>query len=310
MPTHEFISQSGEISLGRVLSSKYKRANSVRNQFESTLWNFLVTDGYRPSSGFHADLDDGWLFTNGGNLFNSRMNSILGGSMKDVHQEIVTHCNINDNLATDRYLVQQFCPFILETENKAREIFKKVEKTKTQTQKADNRFITRAVVDFFAMDGSARKRLTHELEKTQLDSLDYSKLLKILDVAPDGLKKLLTRVYLKLDAAQKEVVQELMRSRSKWKKLLKVCGNHTTTITCNNPSKDFCQGNSVTKYFGLTVLFAIALPGLIQGLSNVIFYKVSSHFLPFKCNSKLCRASDSQLVLDMTSSPLGQKKPA
>ena len=303
MPTHEFISQSGEISLGRVLSSKYKRANSVRNQFESTLWNFLLTDGYRPSSGFHADLDDGWLFTNGGNLFNSRMKSILGGSMKDVHQEIVTHCNINGQLAADRYLVQQFCPYILETENRAREMFKKVEK------KADNRFITRAVVDFFAMDGSARKRLTHELEKTQLDSLDLSELLKTLNVAHD-LTALLARVYLKLDATEKEVVQELMRSRSKWKKLLKVCGNHTTTITCNNPSKDFCEGNSVTKYFGLTVLFAIALPGLIQGLSNVIFYKVSSHFLPFKCNLKLCRASDSQLVLDMTSSPLGQKKPA
>ena len=206
MPTHEFISQSGEISLGRVLSSKYKRANSVRNQFESTLWNFLLTDGYRPSSGFHADLDDGWLFTNGGNLFNSRMKSILGGSMKDVHQEIVTHCNINGQLAADRYLVQQFCPYILEKENKARKIFELVEKKgDNHFIRADNRFITRAVVEFFAMDGSARKRLTHELEKTQLDTTDLSELLKTLNVAQD-LTRLLTRVYLKLDATEKEVV--------------------------------------------------------------------------------------------------------
>ena len=275
MPTHELVSQSGDISLGRVIRSKYKRANSVRNQFELTFWKFLLTDGYRPSSGFHADLADGWLFTNGGNLFNSRMKSILGGSMKDVHQEIVTHCNINNKMATDRYLVQEFCPFILDTENRAKEIFKKVEK------KSDSYLITRAVVEFFAMDGSARRRLTNELENTQLDSFDLSELLKTISVAPD-LTKLLTRVYLKLDATEKGVVQELMQSKSKWKKLLKVCGNHTTTITCNNPSKDFCEGNSVTKYFGLTVLFAIALPGAIQGLSNVIFYKVSLYSLPFE----------------------------
>ena len=34
------------------------------------------------------------------------------------------------------------------------------------------------------------------------------------------------------------------------------------------------EGNSVTKHFGLTVLFALCLPGLVQGLSNVVFHKV------------------------------------
>ena len=88
MPTHELVSRSGEISLGKVLHSKYKRANSVRNTMGSTFWNFLLTNSYRPTSGFHADLADD------GNLFNSWMKSILGGSMKNVHQEIVTHCKI------------------------------------------------------------------------------------------------------------------------------------------------------------------------------------------------------------------------
>ena len=316
MPTHELVSQSGEISLGRVLNSKYKRVNSVRNQIGSISWNFLLTDAYRPSSGFHADLTDGWLFTNDGNLFNSRMKSILGGSMKDVHKEIVTHCKINNNDITDRNSVQQFCPYILKNNKRAKGIFQKVEKkvNKKQANKENNSFITRAVVEFFAMEKSARKRLTTELEKTQLDSPDLNQLLKTLDVAHD-LTKFLTRVYAliqlkKIDPTEKRVMQELIQSRSSWKKLLEVCGNHTTTITCNNPSKDFCEGNSVTKHFGLTVLFAIGLPGLIQGLSNVIFYKVSTHFLRFKCKLKLCRASDSQLVLDMISSPLGQKKPA
>ena len=274
MPTHELVSHSGEISLGRVLNSKYKRANSVRNQMGSISWNFLLTDGYRPSSGFHADLADGWLFTNDGNLFNSRMKSILGGSMKNVHEEIVTHCKINNNNITDRNSIQQFCPHILKKGEIAKGIFEKVEK------KADDSFITRAVIEFFAMEESARKRLTNELENTQLDSLDLTELLKTLNIAHD-LTKFLTRVYLKLDPTEKGVVQELMQSKSNWKKLLEVCGNHTTTITCDNPSKDFCEGNSVTKHFGLTVLFAIGLPGLIQGLSNVIFYKVPLYSLPF-----------------------------
>ena len=290
MPTHELVSQSGEISLGRVLNSKYKRVNSVRNQMGSISWNFLLTDAYRPSSGFHADLTDGWLFTNDGNLFNSRMKSILGGSMKDVHKEIVTHCKINNNDITDRNSVQQFCPYILKNNKRAKGIFQKVEKkvNKKQANKENNSFITRAVVEFFAMEKSARKRLTTELEKTQLDSPDLNQLLKTLDVAHD-LTKFLTRVYAliqlkKIDPTEKRVMQELIQSRSSWKKLLEVCGNHTTTITCNNPSKDFCEGNSVTKHFGLTVLFAIGLPGLIQGLSNVIFYKVPFYSLPFECN--------------------------
>ena len=189
MPTHELVSPSGEISLCRVLNSKYKRANSVRNQIGSITLNFLLTDGYRPSSGFHADLADGWLFNNDGNLFNSRMKSILGEGMKDMHQEIVTHCKINNNNITDRNSIQQFCPYILEEGKRANRIYKKVKK------EDDDRYITRAVIEFFAMEESARKRLTNELENTPLDSLDLTKLLKTLDIAHD-LTKFLTRVYM------------------------------------------------------------------------------------------------------------------
>ena len=72
MPTHELVSRSGDISLGRVLGSKYKKVNSIRNQW-STSFFFLWVDAYQPSSGFHANLSDGWLFESEGNLFQSRM---------------------------------------------------------------------------------------------------------------------------------------------------------------------------------------------------------------------------------------------
>ena len=87
--------------------------------------------------------------------------------------------------------------------------------------------------------------------------------------------RLLTRVHGKLDETEKNELLKFVTDPSALKGLLKMCGNHTTTITCVNPSKDFCEGNSAfTKYFGLAVLFALCLPGLVKGLSNVIFYKV------------------------------------
>ena len=89
------------------------------------------------------------------------------------------------------------------------------------------------------------------------------------------LRELLIRVQLKLDDTEKNELLKFVTEPSTLKDMLKMCGNHTTTITCVNPTKDFCEGNSAfTKYFGLAVLFALCLPGLVKGLSNVIFYKV------------------------------------
>ena len=274
MPTHELVSQSGEISLGRVLYSKYKRANSIRNQW--TLPNFVLTDTYNASSGFHANLSYGWFEAGQNspprNLFQSRVKSILGGSMKTVHEEIATNCKLNEEPATDRNTANQFCPYLLQGENIAGRIFKKVEK---------DRLIVKALVQFFSMNDKARKRLIDELGKTQIASLDLRdigelfRLLKILNLKlNDDLTVFFMRVVSELNTPEKNAVSDLIKSKSNWKNLLKDCGNHTITITCNNPSKDFCEGNSLTTHFGLTVLFAVCLPGLIKGLSNVFFYKV------------------------------------
>ena len=270
MPTHELVSRSGDISLGRVLGSKYKRVNSIRNQW-STSFFFLWVDAYQPSSGFHANLSDGWLFESEGNLFQARMKSLLGGSIKGVHEEIATHCELNGKIPTDRNCVKQMCPYILENGNLSRRIFEKVEKKK------DDQFIVKALIEFFSLDEPARKELIEGLKNTRITFQNPNKLLKQLGQLSSlpRLSGFLTRVQLKLDKEERNTQFELFLSPpSKWKDLLKMCGNHTTTVTCINPSKDFCEGNSVTKHFGLTVLFALCLPGLVQGLSNVVFHKV------------------------------------
>ena len=274
MPTHELVSKSGDISLGRVLRSKYKKVNSIRNQW-SELPFFLWVDAYLPSSGFHANLSNGWLFESKGNLFQARMKSLLGGSMKGVHQEIATHCELNGKIPTDRNCVKQMCPYILENGNMPRRIFEKVEKRKGK--KKDEQFIVKALIEFFSLDDHARKGLIEGLKNTRIASQNPHKLLKKLGQLRSlpRLSGFLTRVQLKLDKEERNTQFELFLSPpSKWKDLLKMCGNHTTTVTCVNPSKDFCEGNSVTKHFGLTVLFALCLPGLVQGLSNVVFHKV------------------------------------
>ena len=63
------VAQSGDISLGEVLSSnKYKRVNSIRNQWTTSLF-FLLVDTIQPSSGFHSGIPDhGWLFERDGNM--------------------------------------------------------------------------------------------------------------------------------------------------------------------------------------------------------------------------------------------------
>ena len=204
--------------------------------------------------------------------YESRVKSILGGSMKTVHEEIATNCKLNEEPATDRNTANQFCPYLLQGENIAGRIFKKVEK---------DRLIVKALVQFFSMNDKARKRLIDELGKTQIASLDLRdigelfRLLKILNLKlNDDLTVFFMRVVSELNTPEKNAVSDLIKSKSNWKNLLKDCGNHTITITCNNPSKDFCEGNSLTTHFGLTVLFAVCLPGLIKGLSNVFFYKV------------------------------------
>ena len=230
MPTHEVVSKSGDISLGRVLGSKYKRVNSIRNQW-STSFFFLWVDAYQPSSGFHANLSDGWLFESEGNLFQSRMKSLLGGSMKGVHEEIATHCELNGKMPTDMNCVKQMCPYILENGcgniyyygNLPRRIFEKVEKKK------DKQFIVKALIEFFSLDEPARKELIEGLKNTGITFQNPNKLLKQLGQLSSlpRLSGFLTRVQLKLDNEERNTLFELFRSPpSKWKDLLKMCGNH------------------------------------------------------------------------------------
>ena len=94
MPIHKLISNDGELSLDGVLSSEYKRIDSLKSHHwwsATTKSIFTLWDGtFRPSFGLHVDFSSGWVLGDEGNLIQSRMRSILRGSM----EEFVAHCTM------------------------------------------------------------------------------------------------------------------------------------------------------------------------------------------------------------------------
>jgi hypothetical protein len=70
----------------------------------------------------------------------------------------------------------------------------------------------------------------------------------------------------------KEEVNFFKDMRQGLKNSLKTCGTHTTILDCKDTSKDFCPRGALS--FGLVILLAILLPGLIQGVGNVILHRV------------------------------------
>ena len=62
-------------------------------------------------------------------------------------------------------------------------------------------------------------------------------------------------------------------NKNKWIQLLNYCGKNDIEIECKDTSKDFCENGEIG--FGSMVIAAVFLPGLIQAVGNIIFYKES-----------------------------------
>ena len=68
-----------------------------------------------------------------------------------------------------------------------------------------------------------------------------------------------------------------LSERSKWRSHLSSCGVHNITVTCSDQTKDFCESGQLSS--AVVVLLAIFLPGLIQALANLMFYKVREVYI-------------------------------
>ena len=205
-------------------------------------------------------------------IFKKRIDSavkIVKNLFSDVQTRyVLNYCKINNQPMNDRTLVENFCPVAANNSK----ILTKLEK------KADPMFLTRAFVDVLEID---QAKLTEAFETNPSD------LNQILDAFPENanaLGKVIARAVFKLDTEERKTVINLLQDRSQLKAKVRMCGSHTLIITCEFRDKDFCEGNSLSRHFGLTILFALCLPGFIQGLTNLIFYQVKrSNFIYQKC---------------------------
>ena len=213
------------------------------------------------------------IFEGRDNLFKKRIATLLeaeedlGGA-----QNIVAYCTINNLPINDRTLLRHFCPHLLQTnenENMASAIFAKIEK------KTEPKFITKAGVELSELKWEDQDQIWGAFENIHTAS-DFWQSLDKFPKNTSALKSVITRAFLKLrdSDSELEALKEFLQDRSEWKTKTKICGTHTTTVTCEYKDKDFCQGNSLSHHFGLAVLFSMCLPGLVHGLANLIFYQV------------------------------------
>ena len=144
-------------------------------------------------------------------------------------------------------------------------------------------FLTRAIVDVLEIEEEDQAKLMEAFETNPSDPI------QILDAFPknaNALIEVITRALLRLDTEEKNTIVKLLQDRSQLKDIVKICGSHTLTLTCEFRDKDFCEGNSLSRHIGLAILFALCLPGFIQGLTNLIFYQVKR--LVLICQRCLC----------------------
>ena len=180
--------------------------------------------------------------------------------LKENAGDIVTDCKINNQLINDETLIKNFCPGLEAfngTTPNLQEIFGKL-------QTSDPTFLTKAALEFLEMKQTARDRLK-EIYNIR-PNYDLAQILAVFPEKTSSLIRVITRALLLLSSKEVTALVD-----SHW---MTICGSHTTTLSCEFQDKDFCHGNSISLRFGLTVLCAMCLPGLVKGLSNLIFHQV------------------------------------
>ena len=130
-----------------------------------------------------------------------------------------------------------------------------------------------AFLELVEMKWEDQEKLVQDFQSIHMES-DFGQILDAFPKNTDALKKMITRVYLRLNALEIKTLTTFLQDRSQWKTQMKLCGIRDTALTCEFKDKDFCQGNCPSQQFGLAALFSMCLPGLVQGLSNIIFYQV------------------------------------
>ena len=121
----------------------------------------------------------------------------------------------------------------------------------------------------FCPDAFVKERkVVHILDKMEIKS-EPGFLIKAL--LRGQIAKLMTRAIKTNVGKEVNELKERFKGAT-LKNFLETCGKHNITIGCVDTTKDFCKAG--IPIFGLFILLTILLPGLVQGLGNMVFYRV------------------------------------
>ena len=255
------------------LLNKYgTEKESVRDGFKKTfVWNALefLTGEFLPCAGYHTNMNDH------NNILRLRLKAFLKGTLSSFNSStIIRNCKINHKQISIANIMDEICPQIEESQrglfgsddcgvfgndaqsilHKIRKIFRKIEKKVTPE---------------LLIEGML------SLRKMNSTDMNVSNMMDLLMSLPEKARSVFTKA-LPVMLREKISLGSLygcFMNKNKWIQLLNYCGKNDMEIECKETSKDFCENGEIG--FGSMVIAAVFLPGLIQAVGNIIFYKES-----------------------------------
>ena len=256
LPTRNLVTNQGNFAPIVPLVIDYRSVEnkwaSTYGPFSATLWAFadFAFGSFQPGSGFRTD------YFRHSNLFHQRLFAILNRILEDVDAEtILEYCQLNNENITIRNILMHTCPTALMEGNRIRNLLEELERGKEPD------FLTRALLPLAFMETTDLQLL---LKNLQLELLPQNK--ETQDLLPIVLQK-----FLEGNSDLHSILAAASRP-SQWRSHLSECGSHNLTLTCLDKRWDFCESGQIIP--AVVVLLAILLPGFIQALANLIFYKV------------------------------------
>ena len=262
LPTSSLLTSQGQFASILDLFASYN--NQSRSYYGSgpyigPIWSFYnsFTGGFQAGSGFRTN------YIRHNNIFKARMFDILH-SVRDVDAgTIIQSCQINYENITARNLLTSICPIAMREGSMVKNVLEELERGK------EPGFLARALLPLVFMDP---RDLQSFLKTFQSSLLPKDK----------ETREIFTIAITMLLGGNSDLIF-LLQNLSKWRSHLSSCGVHNITVTCSDQTKDYCESGQLSS--AVVVLLAIFLPGLIQALANLMFYKVREGYMivHFKC---------------------------
>ena len=227
---------------------------------ETRLWKawFYMSHNLEPCAGYHTNMH------RHDNIIRQRLKAIVDGVLDGINTTtMIKHCSINGKKFSAVDVFDEICPIL----NMSSSINFNNQTCSDLGQ--DPKTILQRIHDITS--DIEDKVGTHTLFELLANNMGINNPTNI--VASGRVKAQILTVLLKQKINWTTLTQCIL-DKYTWRIILKSCKSVDVDIECEDTSKDFCGEGQIG--FGTVVIAAVFLPGLIQAIGNIIFYKVSS----------------------------------